>query len=170
MSILNTNLLHIIIILMGDSRVVISVIVGILLFSGIGFEQIAFSQIPPGGGGGGGLVKGIEIDIKPGSDPNAIQPFNMGLVPVVILSSNTFSASTVDFSTVIFGPDEANPVHKKPHFEDVNNDGLEDMVLHFKTKEIGIEENTIQLCLTAKTLGGTVTVIGCDSIIVVPKN
>ena len=111
----------------------------------------------------------VEIDIKPGSDPNAIQPFKMGVTPVGILSSSTFSAETVDFSTVTFGPDEATPVHKKPHLEDVNNDGLDDMVLHFKTKEIGIEQVTTELCLKALTFDGT-AVEGCDAIVVVPKS
>jgi len=114
-------------------------------------------------------VVSVDIDIKPGSDPNAIQPFKMGVTPVVLLSSSTFSASTVDFSTVTFGPDDAIPVHKKPHFEDVNNDGLVDMVLHFKTKEIGIEQVTTELCLKAQTFGGT-AVEGCDDIVVVPKS
>jgi len=114
-------------------------------------------------------IEEVEIDIKPGSDPNAIQPFKMGVTPVVILSSSTFSAETVDFSTVTFGPDEATPVHKKPHLEDVNNDGLIDMVLHFKTKEIGIEQVTTELCLKAQTFDGT-DVVGCDAIVVVPKS
>ena len=158
---------------MGNRVKIIFVITAILIFSGIGFEQIAFSQLSihgGSGGGGGGLVRPIEIDIKPGNELNPIQPTNMGAVPLAILSSNTFSVSTVDFSTVTFGPNGATPVHKMPHFEDVNNDGIIDMVLHFKTKEIGIEEQTIQLCLTAKTLDGIVKLFGCDSIVIVPKN
>jgi len=110
----------------------------------------------------------VETDIKPGSYPNAIQPMQMGVTAVVILSSSTFSAEIVDFSTITFGPDESTPVHKKPHLEDVNNDGLDDMVVHFKTKEIGIEQDTVELCLMAKTLDGT-SIEGCDSIMVVPK-
>jgi hypothetical protein len=30
----------------------------------------------------------VSIDIKPGSDPNSINPFSRGVIPVAILSSN----------------------------------------------------------------------------------
>jgi len=42
----------------------------------------------------------VEIDIKPGSDPNPINPGLKGLVPVAILSSPEFDATQVDPATV----------------------------------------------------------------------
>jgi len=48
----------------------------------------------------------VEIDIKPGSDPNSINTNSMGLVAVAILSSVSFDATQVDVTTLAFGPEE----------------------------------------------------------------
>ena len=42
----------------------------------------------------------MDIDIKPGSDPNPINPGSNGLIPVAILSSEDFDATTVDPATI----------------------------------------------------------------------
>ena len=59
-------------------------------------------------------------------------------LPVAVLSTTTFDATAIDASTVHFGRvgDEASEVHEKKgsakrHVEDVNGDGLDDMVFHF---------------------------------------
>jgi hypothetical protein len=49
----------------------------------------------------------FEIDIKPGSFPNSINPRSKGVIPVAILTTDTFDATTVDPLSVTFGPDEA---------------------------------------------------------------
>jgi subtilisin family serine protease len=41
----------------------------------------------------------VEIDIKPGSDPNAINPSEEGVTPVAILGSDTFDVMDVDATT-----------------------------------------------------------------------
>jgi len=41
----------------------------------------------------------IDIDIKPGSDPNSINSKSIGLVPVAIFSSANFDATSVDVGT-----------------------------------------------------------------------
>lgn len=50
----------------------------------------------------------VVIDIKPGSDPNAINPRSKGVIPVAILTTDTFDAQSVDPSTVQFGPSSAD--------------------------------------------------------------
>ena len=104
----------------------------------------------------------VEIDIKPGSDPNSVNPKSMGLVPVAILGSDTFDVSDVDVTTLAFGPDGATPVHNG-HLEDVNDDGFTDLVTHYKQKETGILKDDTEACLTGETTGGT-PIEGCDSI------
>ena len=45
----------------------------------------------------------IDIDIKPGSDPNSINCYNRSeVITVAILSTDTFDALTVDHTTVTF--------------------------------------------------------------------
>jgi parallel beta-helix repeat protein len=77
-------------------------------------------------------ILNIEIDIKPGSDPNSINIKSKGNVPVAIITTDTFHASAVDPSTISFL--DASPIRWA--LEDVDYDGDLDMILHFKTKEL----------------------------------
>lgn len=45
----------------------------------------------------------VDIDIKPGSDPNPINQGSNGLIPVAIFSSPCFDATTVDSTIVELG-------------------------------------------------------------------
>ena len=119
-----------------------------------------------------GLFIEVVIDIKRCSYPNAINPNSKGVIPVAILSTDTavgepvtFYVTMIDPETVRFGPSEAAPVHWA--FEDVDNDGDLDMVLHFKTQETGIQLGDTEACLTGKTVDGK-NIKGCDSIVTVP--
>ena len=91
------------------------------------------------------VPESIEIDIKPGGFPNSINPGSMGLVPVAILGTDDFDVGFVDVQTLEFGPDGASPVHDG-HFEDVNDDGLTDLVTHYVQKETGIEKGDEMAC------------------------
>ena len=110
----------------------------------------------------------VDIDIKPGSFPNAINPASKGVIPVAILTNETFDASSVDPTTVKFGRTgtEASPVQWT--MEDVDYDGDLDMILHFKTQETGIQPGDIEAKLTGKTLKD-ISIEGTDSIKTVPK-
>jgi len=88
----------------------------------------------------------VTIDIKPGSWPNSINTKAKGLVPVAILSGVGFDATLVDPSTItLLG---AHPV--KSSLEDINGDGKLDLIVHFRTEEMGfagldIGEHTVPL-------------------------
>ncbi len=110
----------------------------------------------------------IEIDIKPGSDPNSINPSLEGDLPVAILGSDTFDVADVDVSTLAFGRSGAPFDHSQgPHFEDVNGDGFLDLVSHFRTKEAGIAFGDMEACLRGKRFDG-IPFGGCDAITTVP--
>jgi hypothetical protein len=86
-----------------------------------------------------GLFLQVTIEINPPSvAPVPIAPGNRGLFPVAILSTSTptFDASTVDVSTVRFGPNGAQNVLPAT-LQDVNGDGTLDLVLHFDSKQTG---------------------------------
>jgi len=106
----------------------------------------------------------VEIDVKPGSEPNAVNPESKGVIPVAILTTQSFDASTVDTNTVEFGRGKAKPI--KVHLEDVDGDGDLDLILHFKTQDVGIRKGDTQIFLTGKTRDGT-AIIGWDLIKVV---
>lgn len=117
----------------------------------------------------------VKIDIKPGSESNNINLKSKGVIPVAILTTKTamgepvdFDATTVDVDNVVFGPAKAKEVHKKAHFEDVDNDGDLDMVLHFDLQDTGIEADDTEACLTGKTTDSK-NIKGCDVIVTVPS-
>ena len=117
--------------------------------------------------GGPGCVVPVAIDIKPGSFPNSINPRSKGVIPVAILTTDTFDATTVDPNTVRFGATgtEAAPVHSA--LEDVDGDGDIDLILQFNTQNTGIVCGETSASLTGQTFGGQV-IQGSDSIRTVP--
>ncbi len=105
----------------------------------------------------------VDIDIKPGSYPNSINPKSQGVIPVAILTTASFDATTVDPASVRFGPGGAAEAHGTGHIEDVDGDGDNDMVLHFRTQATGIECGATSASLTGQTLGGQ-PIEGIDSV------
>ena len=90
------------------------------------------------------VTKGY-LDIKPGSYPNSINTKSNGVIPVALLGTDTFDVTTVDVTTLRFGPNDALPAHDltdlevyAEHLQDVNYDGYTDLVSHYKTKQTGI--------------------------------
>lgn len=109
---------------------------------------------------------GVQIDIKPGSDTNPINPDDsQGVIPVAILTTADFDAYDVDGDTVRFGPWGAWAKDWK--LEDVDDDGDLDMLLHFRTQHTGLIAGDTEAKLTGKTLDGT-EIYGSDSVTTVP--
>lgn len=125
--------------------------------TGIGLDDEPFGSATVGP-----IIEIITIDIKPGSDPNAINPESKGVIPVAVLGSMDFDATQVDFSTVEFGPGKASPVHDG-HVENVNGDGFDDMVFHFNTQGTGITCGDTEATLSGETFGGD-AFTGTDSV------
>ncbi len=102
----------------------------------------------------------ITIDIKPGGNPNNINLKSRGVVPVAVLTTGDFDAGDVDPTTVEFAG--AEPVRWR--LCDVDDDGDDDLMFHFKTQELqGLDENSTEAKLTGKTkdeaeISGTDTV------------
>ncbi len=104
-----------------------------------------------------------DIDIKPGSSSNPINLKSKGVIPVAILTTDDFDATTVDPLSVEFGPAGATESHGKGHIEDVDGDGDDDLLLHFNTQETGIQCDDTSASLTGLTYEGLL-ISGTDSI------
>ncbi|MGI9645116.1 MAG: family 16 glycosylhydrolase, partial [Ilumatobacteraceae bacterium] len=103
----------------------------------------------------------VDIDVK----GNLCGGSN-GVVPVHLLSTPTFDATTVDVSTVVFGGATETHVNKKTgepkkHVDDVNDDGLDDLVFHFRRGEADLCGATL-LPFNGSTDGGQ-AITACDS-------
>lgn len=109
----------------------------------------------------------VQIDVMPGSDPNSINPKSKGEIPVAILSTEGFDATTVNVYSITFGRGAAAPA-QGGHIEDVDGDTIADLVLHFRTQETGIAPGDVEVCLQAETMGGS-QIEGCDDIRTVGK-
>jgi len=76
--------------------------------------------------------------------------------------------SSVDLSTLAFGPDGAGMVHREGHLLDLNYDGFMDLVLHFGTQDTGIACGDASASLTGDTRDGqpfessdSIQTVGC---------
>lgn len=110
----------------------------------------------------------VMVDIKPGSFPNSVNPSSSGVIPVAILTTDAFDATTVNPLSVALGPDGATESHGRGHIEDVDSDGDLDLVLHFLTRDTGIQCGDASVSLTGSTFGGqmfegsdSINTVGC---------
>jgi len=134
--------------------------------SGLSFSITGEVDLPP-------PIVFVEIDIKPGSDPNSVNSKSKGVLPVAILTTDTFDATTVDPETVIFDIFEINgsTSPNKCAIEDVDGDGDLDLVCHFSIPDIekkcqGIVDGRVVHAtgqILADTFGG-LPIQGQDSI------
>jgi len=108
----------------------------------------------------------ITIDIKPGDSLNVINPKSKGVIPVALLSSDSFDATKVEPMGIGFGPNGATAV--KAAVEDVNGDGRLDMVLFFRTQSTGITCSDTSATLSMMSPGLEILMEGTDSIRTVP--
>jgi hypothetical protein len=109
------------------------------------------------------MPSAISVDIKPGSSPNSIDPHSEGLLPVAVLTTDDFDATTVDPATVRFGATGTEAAAVQAELEDVDRDGHPDLILHFKIQVTGIVCGDTFGFVSGATFSGQ-AVKGSDSI------
>ena len=96
------------------------------------------------------ILSACPIDIKPGSNPNSINLGSNGVVPVAVISTDTFNTSL----DLVFGTTQfAGASVIKWAVEDVSGvsgdgipdgipDGILDVIFFFKTQDLDLNENS----------------------------
>jgi hypothetical protein len=111
----------------------------------------------------GPTIVQVWLEIKP-----SINPRSKGVIPLAILTTETFDVTTVDAATIHFGSTgtEATPVQFA--WKDVDGDGRFDLLLHFETQSTGIRCGDLSASLTGQTSSGqliqgahSIKTVGC---------
>jgi len=142
------------------------------LQAGQSYLNIHTTQFP-GGEMRGFLLTPVDISIKPdAAAPVPINTRSRGKIPVAILSTQSFNAtSMVDPATVTFGRtgNEQSLDFCNSNGEDVNGDGLIDLVCHFDTELTGFKSGDTLGVLKAKTVQGGLPLVAQEGIVTVPN-
>jgi hypothetical protein len=109
-------------------------------------------------------VVDISIDIKPGGNPNRFNLKSKGVVPVAVMTTDDFDASTINPKTVFFAAVAAVRWTE----EDVDVDGDLDLLFHFKTQELILDKDSTVATLTGFTYDGQ-AIEGTGRVNIVPK-
>ena len=116
------------------------------------------------------IVTDVAIDILPGTSPNEINLGSEGTVPVAIFSTADFDATNVDPLTVtLAGASVELKKNGKPMAssdEDVNDDGLLDLVVHVSTEELQLSSTDTEATLQGRTYDGKYIIEGTDSVLI----
>lgn len=112
----------------------------------------------------------VAIDIKPGTYPNSINLGSKGTVPVAILSSAAFDATTIDPATVTLA---GAPIKATGNgrllvsLQDVDGDGRLDLIVHVDTAALELTRDDNVAVLEGQTWAGQ-SIRGTDSVRIVP--
>jgi Sortilin, neurotensin receptor 3, len=125
------------------------------------YGRSAFELVPE-------TILPVGIDIKPGSLKNEINIKSAGKIPVAIFSTATFDApGEINESSLHFGRTGMEASFVRCDAEDVNADGLLDLVCHFDAKLAGFQLGDFEGILTGLTVE-LVSIVGRDLITVFP--
>lgn len=85
----------------------------------------------------------LAIDVKPGSDRNAINPRSNGVISVAVVATDGFDPTTADVRYRFGAPDVVSDGGGARvvgvHARDVDGDAHDDLVLRFRTDDCGFD-------------------------------
>lgn len=100
----------------------------------------------------------VDLDVRPFSDGNVVNPWSMGKLPVAVLSTPAFDAATIDPSSVrLSGARAACCKDGRPmrFVRDVDDDGDDDLILFFTPRDLDVSGDPAVVSLTGTTADGT---------------
>ena len=120
----------------------------------------------------------VDIDVKPGSDPNSVNVNTKGVLPVAIIGSDDFDATQIDPSSIIgvttsvdafvdAFDDEWFATPLRCSIDDVNDDGILDVNCKFSKEGLMLDCWTNGIIISGNLFDGT-PFTGSDTIRPVP--
>ncbi len=117
----------------------------------------------------------VQIDIKPGADPNYINPRSGGLVPVAVLTTPDFDAALVNPATLQLAAatiaTRGRGERPATRLRDIDKDGDLGLLVQFRVRELGLGPATTGLTLVGATYSGE-PIEGYDDVVLarrIPK-
>ena len=113
------------------------------------------------------------IRLKTNGKSRGVSPSAGGVLPVAILTTDSYDATLVDADTVLLGdpdlPGSVSPIRSV--VEDVDGDGDDDLLLKFSILDLvfslGVDDETTALLLTGEDVDET-SLFGIDLVTVRP--
>jgi hypothetical protein len=130
-------------------------VIGLAFYGPVPIHLVLVPSVPE--------VMEVVIDIRPGCGKNVINLDSKGVVPVAVLTTDAFDAAAIDPATVVFA--EATPIHWV--LKDIDRDGDKDMLFHFKTQELNLDQDSTEATLTGQTTEG-ILIEGSDQVQIMP--
>lgn len=108
----------------------------------------------------------IGVDINPGSNAaNRINPTGDAIIKVALLADSQVHAADINQATIRFGAHGTEAPALQCHQEDVNHDGLADLVCTFKVSQGGFAPGDWFGIVSGMTLNGQ-AITGSDAVVV----
>jgi hypothetical protein len=102
--------------------------------------------------------------VKPGGAPE-VNPGSRGVVPVAVFGEVDFDVTSIDTATLALGPGGAVPAHSAGgHVEHVDDDGIPDLVSHYRVRDTGLQSGDTEVCVSGRTHEG-VRFGGCSAVV-----
>ena len=113
----------------------------------------------------------VELDVKPGSNPNAVNTKSKGQLPIGIYGSGTFDVAEIDVDTIAVECMGISAGGFRTSFEDlVVEDGIADMILHVPMQAFpwtgAIRGTLVDIIVTGFLFDGT-AFFGDDEVLIV---
>jgi hypothetical protein len=121
------------------------------------------------GFGPAGAAVPVEIDVRPLNDgPNTIMARPRWPILVALMGSDGVDVTAVGADSLAFGPAGAVHAHDWMAIEDVNHDGVDDLLTQFPYGDTGLPLGEGEACLLGRLGDGTLFK-GCETVnVVVP--
>jgi hypothetical protein len=130
------------------------------VFEETGEHTLSFDVYQVGGGPFGlmysGAVfghRGPQVDVKPWSESNVVDPRSPSLLTVAVFSDMDFDALQVDLQSLRLGPGDARARNYRVY--DLNRDRIPDLLAYFRLRDLRVGCGETALELTGRTYAGS---------------